>query len=168
MENGVTVKRGVPFRLPDGSQSVRMKPFQKAIYILLQLTWGILQNIGGFCVFLLLKIKGRKSYSYRGAIITQWDAGGSMGLGMFVFMGADNNTAYYYKVRVHEYGHTVQSVILGPLFLFVIGIPSLCWAGFKVFGKMRREKGIRYTDAYCEHWASSLGQKVTGEKAIWH
>lgn len=28
----------------------------------------------------------------------------------------------------HEWGHTRQSLILGPLYLIVIGIPSIIWA----------------------------------------
>lgn len=39
---------------------------------------------------------------------------------------------------VHEYGHTIQSMILGPLYLIVIGIPSTLW-GF-LMGKKRKEK----------------------------
>jgi len=28
------------------------------------------------------------------------------------------------RTLVHEYGHTIQSIILGPLYLLIIGIPS--------------------------------------------
>ena len=32
---------------------------------------------------------------------------------------------------------------------------------------MRKEKHLPYTACFTEAWASSWGEKVTGEKAIW-
>ena len=46
------------------------------------------------------------------------------------------------RLLVHEYGHTIQSLILGPLYLVLIGIPSTLW-GF-LLGKRRKEKQIPY------------------------
>ena len=52
----------------------------------------------------------------------------------------------------HEYGHTRQSLYLGPLYLFVIGIPSILWAAtYKLFKK------DYYTSFYTEIWADKLG-----------
>jgi hypothetical protein len=71
------------------------------------------------------------------------------------------------EIRIHEYGHCIQSLFLGPLYLFV-GIISVTWAGLPYFVKMRREKHIPYTACFVEHWASSWGEWVTKEKAVWN
>lgn len=51
---------------------------------------------------------------------------GSVSLGKYIFISERNknsrNTIY------HECGHCKQSKILGPLYLIVIGIPSIIWA----------------------------------------
>ena len=144
-------------------------PLTLVIYTILQWTWGILQNILGGLLFLFLLIKNPKAKHdyYHGAVVTPWKQGkGSMGLGMFIFFG-HQGAPDAKEVIVHEWGHTVQSVILGPLFLFVIGLPSLIWAYTPKFEKMRKEKNIPYTAAYCEKWASGMGERLTGEPAVW-
>ena len=57
----------------------------------------------------------------------------------------------------HEYGHQKQSLYLGPLYLFVIGIPSICWAG--LYGtKLFPYKENGYYEFYTERWAEQLGK----------
>ena len=57
----------------------------------------------------------------------------------------------------HEYGHTIQSPILGPLWSFVIGLPSLIWCG--CFAKYRENHKVSYYSFYTEAWANKLGEK---------
>ncbi len=143
--------------------------FTCILYTVIQWTWGIVQNILGALLFLFYLLKEPKSKIryYHGAIVINRKPGlGSMGLGMFIFNGHVGNPDEE-KVLVHEWGHTVQSVILGPLFLFVIGIPSVLWAFIPAFVKMRKEKGIKYTDLYCEKWASGMGEKLSKQPAVW-
>lgn len=73
--------------------------------------------------------------------------GVSLGKYIFLYKPKDNMTS-----ERHEYGHSMQSLILGPLYLFVIGIPSLIHAAFWKPGK----KG--YYDFYTEKWADKLGK----------
>lgn len=57
----------------------------------------------------------------------------------------------------HEYGHTIQSKLLGPLYLFIIGIPSIVWAS--IYGtKLVPETKNGYYKFYTEKWADKLGQ----------
>ena len=57
----------------------------------------------------------------------------------------------------HEHGHQKQSLYLGPLYLFVIGIPSICWAG--LYGtKLFPYKENGYYEFYTERWAEQLGK----------
>ncbi len=59
---------------------------------------------------------------------------------------------------MHEYGHTVQSLILGPLYLFVIGIPSFLWA-LPPATRWRARHKIPYSALYTERWADRNGAR---------
>lgn len=92
----------------------------KALYYIIQWTWGIVMNIiGGITclVALCFKCPVRK---YRNAveILVPWNFGGCE-LGMFFVRGKDCP-----GVAPHEYGHTIQNLWWGPLFPFVVCLPS--------------------------------------------
>lgn len=143
------------------------------IYRIWQCAWGILQTLLGLIMFIMY-FKS-KHYTYHGAIITEWNVKSSMSLGLFVFVTSEPYFALKYegqisveelsnRLLVHEYGHTIQSLILGPLYLIVIGIPSTVW-GF-MGAKKRRDEKIPYGAFFTEGWANRLGEWVTGEKSI--
>lgn len=141
------------------------------MYLLIQWTWGIVQNVLAASLFVgLCSVKrDRNVFFYHGAIVIRWNHPYSMGLGMFIFLGIHSNSQKYNDmVLVHEYGHTIQSCILGPLFLLVISIPSLLWASIPYFDSFRSSKKVRYTDFYPEHWASYLGEKILKLPADWN
>ena len=122
-----------------------------------QWTWGVPQTFIGLIVYLCNL--GRPHETYRGCIVTRWKNRGSMGMGMFLFLGCDDS-----QVRVHEFGHSVQSLFLGPLFLPIMGIPSFLWCNIPYFRRMRKEKDISYYRFYPESTANRLGVWATGEK----
>lgn len=127
------------------------------MYYILQWTWGIIQNVVGFCVF-LVNFR-RRHFRYNGTVVTVWKSRrGSMGLGMFIFISEDAMNDRREFTLIHEYGHTVQSIILGPLFLLVIGLPSLLWAGLPVFRRYREKRSLSYYWLYTERWANFLGE----------
>lgn len=143
------------------------------IYKIWQCTWGFIQTFAGFAVF--LKHLHNKHFWYHGALITVWESRTSVSLGLFVFVTAEPFFAKKYegqisveelsqRLLVHEYGHTIQSLILGPLYLIVIGIPSTLW-GF-LGGRKRRDEQIPYGAFFTEKWANHLGEAVTGDKSI--
>lgn len=70
------------------------------------------------------------------------------------------------RLLVHEYGHTIQSLILGAIYLIVIGIPSTLWGFIPKLSKKRKDKQISYFSFFTEHWANRLGEKVTKEKSM--
>lgn len=57
------------------------------------------------------------------------------------------------RILKHEIGHTKQSLYLGPLYLIVIGLPSIVWA----FIQSRWMKDCDYYSFYTEKWANRLG-----------
>lgn len=144
------------------------------IYILIQYIWGLPQTLLGFIV-LLINIKN-KHYFYHGAIITERNVPSSVSLGMFVFTTTnpmkDKRTKNKIpdeelskRLLVHEYGHTIQSLIFGPLYLIVMGIPSTLW-GFLPYFQNKRNNGVSYFSFFTEKLANYLGEKVTKEKSM--
>ena len=120
-----------------------------------QWTWGFPQSLLGFIIYLMNLHKPHETY--HGCIVTHWNQRGSLGVGMFLFLGKGSDR----RVLVHEFGHAVQSAILGPLFLPIMGIPSMLWCNIPFFRKLRREKGVSYYRFYPESTANRLGSMVT-------
>ena len=56
----------------------------RALYYVLQWTWGIVQNLLGASLTLLLVRRPKERFF--GAVVTRWRLGGSMSLGMFLFL----------------------------------------------------------------------------------
>lgn len=145
------------------------------LYVLCQCTWGILQTLLGLIVF-LCHLRDRH-YFYHGAVITEWKSRSSVSLGLFVFVTAEpvfynklkrahTMQELFARLRVHEYGHTIQSLILGPAYLIVIGIPSSLWGFLPHLQRKRKAQQLSYFSFFTEKWANRLGEWVTGEKSM--
>lgn len=137
------------------------------LYYLIQLTWGIPQNALGllFCLLLFIIDRHRPWGRYHGAFVIRTRLRSSAGVGMFIFLGK-MDPRHVPHVLAHEYGHTIQSCILGPLYLLIIGLPSLCWANVPALRRWRHRTHTRYTSFYPESWANRLGKRYTGEEPI--
>ena len=133
---------------------------KRILYGLAQCTWGILQSVIGLAVFLLHA--GQPHRLFHGAVVTSWEKPSGISLGLFIFVPSGTAPS---GLLVHEYGHTIQSLILGPLYLFVIGIPSLLWANLPVFRRKRQEQQIPYSAFYPEKWANVLGERMINHRA---
>ena len=145
------------------------------LYFIWQWTWGVIQSSLGLVNF-MLHIRD-KHYFYHGAVITEWQDKSSVSLGMFVFV--TSQPFFYDKLKseytmeelsqrllVHEYGHTIQSLFLGPLYLILIGIPSTLWGFLPSLNKKRKTERLSYFSFFTEKWANNLGEKVTGQKSM--
>ncbi len=133
-----------------------------ALYRAAQWVWGFPQTLVGAVVFLLAK---GESFCFHGAAVKEWRLKGSASLGMFLFISRDLDAQTARRVTVHEYGHSVQSLIFGPLYLAAVGLPSVIWAGAPALKRKRSENHISYYSVYPENWANSLGERFTGEPA---
>lgn len=132
---------------------------KKLLYILCQWTWGLPQNLVGLGFFLFYRCKGCRSFSYQGARVTIWtQRSGSMSMGRYLFM-EPSWTSKDHGLLAHEYGHTIQSLFFGPLYLPAVGLPSLLWAGLPCFQKMRRAGKRSYYSVYPEKSATRLGER---------
>lgn len=82
--------------------------------------------------------------------VYQKPTSGGVSLGRYVFV-------YKYSLRKelvtkHEKGHRKQSKILGWLYLPVIGIPSIIWAGIH----KKVAPNTSYYSFYTEKWANKI------------
>lgn len=91
---------------------------------------------------------------YKQAIVIPCVMRGAVTLGCYVFVGLNSE---YRKTVKHELGHTIQSKILGPLYLIVIGIPSITYCGLRrLFPSLRKKN---YYNFFSEKSADYLSEK---------
>ena len=80
-------------------------------------------------------------------------------LGNYIFL--DSNGYYNYTTVRHEHGHQIQSLILGPLYLIVIGLPSIIGNIVYRIKRMYFRKNYNpklYYKQPWEAWADKLGR----------
>lgn len=110
--------------------------------------WCFPQELMG----LVVRVVTRARYQMRG----YYEYGvkcGSLSLGTYVFLCPSHWGSE--RVLAHERGHVKQSWRLGWLYLLVVGLPSIIWAG--CFRKWREERGVSYYAFWTERWADELG-----------
>ena len=134
---------------------------RQLLYMIAQLTWGLPQTFAGLVVYLTTRADESR-FRFHGAIVTTWRRREGLSLGPFVFIPPRCSR----RLLVHEYGHTIQSLILGPLYLPVMVLPSLLWAGTPALKRRRERRRISYYSFYTERLADWLGERVTGERSM--
>lgn len=128
------------------------KTFLEWIAYVLLFIWQLPQNIVGMLFWLVFKIKG----SVSSIASTKWakafkskSMSGGISLGSFCFLsdyGAANE-----KLVAHELkGHAWDSRLMGPLYLFIVGIPSLLNAALEL------------TDCYYKFFTEKWANKRAG------
>jgi predicted small integral membrane protein len=93
----------------------------KPLFYFLSCTWGIIMTLIGAFVALGLLITGHKPKKYGHCI--HFEVGkhwGGVNLGLF-FLTDDSASD---PTKNHEHGHGFQNAVLGPLFPFLVAIPS--------------------------------------------
>ena len=108
--------------------------------------WTLPQNLAGLAVIIICGLSFKTKYKSAYIYDKFWAEGVSLGY----FILFDNYEHAVSEVDIkHEYGHYIQSLIFGPLYLLVIGIPSELnyQFGFSKF----------YYDFWTEKWADKLG-----------
>lgn len=146
-----------------------LKILNKIFLFLINITWCLPQNLLGAIIWLYLKLSNKfvkrvtyvEDKSKRVSAIMWTHPSGCMSLGKFIFLSKifleDDYKDEAPDYLSHEYGHTIQSYILGPLYLLVIGLPSILWCGWISNWKCNQDKS--YYWFYSEKWATYLGLK---------
>lgn len=128
---------------------------QKIKNILIQVFYFIWQLPQVIVALIMLPFLGKKTFIRKENYCWIYECekmSGGISLGCFIFL-----SPYSAKKEAtirHELGHVKQSHILGPIFLLVIGIPSIMWAWLGDDDKC-------YYSFYTESWSNHLmGLKV--------
>ena len=134
-----------------------MKLIMKYIRNLILFIWQLPQHLLAilYIGYLIIMCKDLGIDSrYKQATVIPCVMRGAVTLGNYVFVGLNSD---YRETVKHELGHTIQSKILGPLYLIVIGIPSITYCGLRrLFPSLRKNN---YYDFYTEKTANYLSEK---------
>lgn len=133
-----------------------------AVFYLLSFTWGLIWTLVGLFAFsfvyifmkdkvLIRNIAGRIAVTFKEANF------GGISLGIVYFVSKSDNK----HTHLHELGHTLQHIWFGPLFLFLVAIPSgiryqyrgLVWRLSKEWGRRLKP----YDSVWFEGQATKLG-----------
>ena len=132
---------------------------RRFLFVLLQCTWGLPQTLVGLTVFLFCRLRKYRSFLVGGAVCTEWKRADGISLGLFFFCPP------WGGLHLHEYGHTHQSLLFGPLYLLLVSVPSLLWAGLPAFVRYRRKRGVPYSRLWCESWADRIAERYRFSRA---
>jgi hypothetical protein len=119
----------------------------------LMFSWELPQTILGGILLLLFHRRLRPWSLGREVRFAKYWTGSiywGVSLGQIIILGF----RYGHTTVLHEYGHTYQSMYLGPLYLLVIGIPSIT---FNILGRLGWVDNSKYYDRPWEAWADRLG-----------
>ena len=119
--------------------------------------WQLPQHIIALIVILLYRAKAteqqvtpQKLYLVKSKVLS----GGSFGNYVILEESYMKSSRLFNVTLKHEYGHSIQSLYFGPLYLLIIGIPSL-------INNLRARYDKRVYDTYYsrypEKWADRLG-----------
>ena len=125
----------------------------KLFKIILSFVWEFPQMILAGMIFIFIKnnITGREVFK-RSIILYIEGFPGGISMGRFIML--NNRYIDDDLSKKHEYGHSIQSLILGWLYLPFIGLPSIIRA---VIWKAGNRDSKSYYLGYPENWANRLG-----------
>lgn len=118
--------------------------------------WQLPQNLLGLIMVAItgfglpVDIRGNNHRLPSSLLFLNKQMRGGISLGRYIIM----NGSYAGDTNswMHERGHSVQSMMLGPLYLLVIGLPSVLWAAW-----WNEKRGVSYYEFFTEKWADILG-----------
>ena len=124
-----------------------MKKIKKILLYL----WQLPQEIIGY--FLVLILKGKQSkYGIIGIYTVPNLFHSGISLGDYIIF--DSRIELSEIDVLHEYGHQLQSRFLGPLYLLIVGIPSLIG---NIYSRVKNKSDAWYYSRFPENWADKLG-----------
>ena len=124
-------------------------------YYALSFTWGIIMTAIGMLVAGVLRLAGKKPTKegpcWCFVVGKNW---GGVSLGPVMLMSPANYAAG--RTVGHEFGHSLQNCIWGPLFPFVVAIPSAARYWVREF---QQNKGTPPTTDYDAVWFEGQATK---------
>ena len=127
----------------------------------LRFLWELPRNLLGMVVWLVVRRTVSETTVEHGRFFFHVPNFG-VSLGSFVFWSSTDDAVIKINPdnKVHEFGHTIQSLYFGPLYLLVIGVPSISRVLYgTLYYALKKEKWRGYYAGYPERWADELGRK---------
>jgi hypothetical protein len=120
---------------------------------ILIIIWELPQTLlaGSIIIFLRRNLTGNETFKDARLFYVK-NFPGAISLGRFIILNkvysSDETT------KKHEYGHSLQSLYLGWLYLIIVGLPSI----IRAFAwKLLKLDSASYYGGYPENWANKLG-----------
>lgn len=133
-----------------------MKKILELLFSIVLFIWQLPQNLVGLCMMPFMGKMERIDYRNHCLGLKCKNMRGGISLGSFAFLSRAK--ANHPEIIAHEMdGHTIDSKIFGPLYLLIIGLPSLFWAQF------RNEK--KHPDYY-EFWTERRANNFAGVESV--
>lgn len=162
---------------------------KRKLFTIAQWTWGLPQTLIGSAVYIANRKHAHFDYKGARVTVWDRDDGLSLGKFIFVpriqnganhsaccadVLRDDERTIHGFgnaethkdavitvakEMAEHEFGHSVQSLILGPAYLLLVGAPSILWNRLPYFVKKRKRTGKSYYAPIFERTANKLGRK---------
>lgn len=126
--------------------------------------WELPQNLVGLVVYAVLKIRKKIIHTEKEAhrvFIETPGIGVSLGWLIFWTPAGNRFTHLTNDCRMHEYGHALQSLMLGPLYLMVVGLTSVSRVLYSNWYYNKHGRSWEhYFSGFPENWADRLGGVV--------
>lgn len=130
------------------------KALAAAAYWALSLTWGIIASlIGAFAALGALCLKGKPEANGPSFIVRIGKGWGGVSMGPFALCSEDASE----HTRRHEFGHSLQNALMGPLWPFLVGIPSAVRYWIFAYRRKRGKPNPEYDSAWFEGTATEWG-----------
>lgn len=119
-------------------------------------TWCLPQTLLGLTLHLFFQISNliikTKPHQETLLVILNLKNFGGISLGKYILI---NKRIYNRTTLKHEYGHTIQNYLLGPLYLLIVGLPSIT---FSLLSRFSKKFAKNYYQRFPENWADRLGK----------
>lgn len=126
---------------------------KKIIFWLIQLSWGLLENIIGFLIFIVLIISGNKPKKFHQTVY--FEIGKNWGGFNMGFCTVANKNPSKHLLQ-HEHGHFIQTFYFGPFMIF-IQIASFSRYWLRVLQRKKGKDLKPYDSIWFEGQATRLG-----------
>ena len=129
--------------------------FKPVLYYILNFTWGLpLTLLGIILTICLLPFARLRRFNYIYYVELRKDVSWGFAMGTMFVVGKYSSA----RIKDHEFGHTVQNAILGPLMIFLVALPSV----FRFWYRRHRRKigrlpKVPYDSIWFEHTATVIG-----------
>lgn len=134
--------------LKEHSHKTKFGKFLHTLVHIFLYIWQLPQNFAGLIYRIVLKGEKRSLKQRNTAFYVAPTMNGGVSLGNYIFLSEKSGLKE--PVYDHEFGHCIQSRILGPLYLPTVGLCSGLHCLF-------HNSANNYYDFWTEKWANKLG-----------